>query len=165
MLAARHFDAPLDRILELDKQSRELRAKKELLQAERNKGSKGGPPSDAVKARMREVGEQIKDIDARLGPLEKERDELVLWVPNDIATDVPPGKDEHDNRVVREDPKRELAFPAKPHWELGESLGILDIPRGAKLAGSRFYNLRGAGAALQRALRQPQGSGGAGHSG
>jgi seryl-tRNA synthetase len=152
MLAARHFDAPLDRILELDKQSRELRAKKELLQAERNKGSKGGPPSDAVKARMREVGDQIKEIDATLGPLEKERDELVLWIPNDIAPGVPPGKDEHDNRVVREDPKRDLAFPAKSHWELGESLGILDIPRGAKLAGSRFYNLRGAGAALQRAL-------------
>src|SRR4030095_15894618 len=119
MLTARHFEAPLDRVLELDKQSRELRAKKELLQAERNKGSKGGPPSDAVKARMREVGEQIKEIDAKLGPLEKERDELALWIPNDIAADVPPGKDEHDNRVVREDPKHELAFPAKPHWGRG----------------------------------------------
>ena len=152
MLAARHFDAPLDRILELDRQSRELRARKELLQAERNKASKGGPPTDAVKARMREVGEQIKEIDAKLGPLETERDELVLWIPNDIAPGVPEGKNEHDNRVVREDPRRDLSFPAKPHWELGEALGILDIPRGAKLAGSRFYNLRGAGAALQRAL-------------
>jgi seryl-tRNA synthetase len=152
MLAARHFDAPLDRILELDKQSRELRAKKELLQAERNKASKGGPPTDAVKARMREVGDQIKDIDATLGPLETERDELVLWIPNDVAPDVPDGKNEHDNRVVREDPRSELSFPAKPHWEIGEALGILDIPRGAKLAGSRFYNLRGGGAALQRAL-------------
>ena len=152
MLAARHFDAPLDRILELDKQSRELRAKKELLQAERNKASKGGPPTDAVKTRMREVGEQIKEIDATLGPLENERDELVLWIPNDIAPDVPQGKNEHDNRVVREDPRSELTFLAKPHWEIGEALGILDIPRGAKLAGSRFYNLRGGGAALQRAL-------------
>src|SRR6267142_1092250 len=152
MLAARHFDAPLDRILELDRQSRELRAKKELLQAERNKASKGGPPSDAVKARMREVGDEIKTIDAKLGPLEAERDELVLWIPNDVAPDVPPGKDEHDNRVVREDSKRELGFAAKPHWELGEALGILDIPRGTKLSGSRFYVLRGAGAALQRAL-------------
>jgi seryl-tRNA synthetase len=152
MLAARHFDAPLDRILELDKKSRELRAKKELLQAERNKASKGGPPTDAVKARMREVGDQIKDIDATLGPLETERDELVLWIPNDVAPDVPDGKNEHDNRVVREDPRSELSFPAKPHWEIGEALGILDIPRGAKLAGSRFYNLRGGGAALQRAL-------------
>ena len=152
MLAARHFEAPLDRILELDRQSRELRAKKELLQAERNKASKGGPPTDAVKTLMREVGEQIKEIDAKLGPLETERDELVLWIPNDIAPDVPDGKNEHDNRVVREDPKSVLGFPAKPHWEVGEALGILDIPRGAKLAGSRFYNLRGAGAALQRAL-------------
>jgi seryl-tRNA synthetase len=152
MLAARHFDAPLDRVLELDKQSRELRAKKELLQAERNKASKGGPPTDAVKTRMREVGDQIKEIDATLGPLETERDELVLWIPNDVAPDVPDGKNEHDNRVVREDPRSELSFPAKPHWEIGEALGILDIPRGAKLAGSRFYNLRGAGAALQRAL-------------
>jgi seryl-tRNA synthetase len=152
MLAARHFDAPLERILELDTESRELRAKKELLQAERNKASKGGPPTDAVKARMREVGEEIKGIDARLGPLETERDDLVLWIPNDVAPDVPAGKNEHDNRVVREDPKSVLSFPAKPHWEVGEALGILDIPRGAKLAGSRFYNLRGAGAALQRAL-------------
>jgi seryl-tRNA synthetase len=152
MLAARHLDAPLDRILELDRQSREQRAKKELLQAERNKASKGGPPSDAVKARMREVGEEIKAIDARLGPLEAERDELVLWVPNDIAPGVPEGKDEHDNRVVREDPKRDLGFTARPHWDIGEALGILDIARGVKLSGSRFYNLRGAGAALQRAL-------------
>src|SRR4030095_14887152 len=75
MLTARHFEAPLDRILELDKQSRELRAKKELLQAERNKASKGGPPTDAVKARMREVGEEIKEIDAQLGPLETESGE------------------------------------------------------------------------------------------
>jgi seryl-tRNA synthetase len=152
MLAARHFDAPLERILELDTESRELRARKELLQAERNKASKGGPPSDAVKARMRKVGDQIKEIDARLGPLETERDDLVLWIPNDVAADVPEGKNEHDNRVVREDPKSVLSFPAKPHWEIGEALGILDIPRGSKLAGSRFYNLRGAGAALQRAL-------------
>src|SRR5438309_11892665 len=75
MLAARHFDAPLDRILELDTQSRELRAKKELLQAERNKASKGGPPSDAVKPRMRAAGDQIKEIDANLGPRESERGE------------------------------------------------------------------------------------------
>jgi len=98
------------------------------------------------------VGDQIKEIDATLGPLETERDELVLWIPNDVAPDVPDGKNEHDNRVVREDPRSELGFAAKPHWEIGEALGILDIPRGAKLAGSRFYNLRGGGAALQRAL-------------
>jgi seryl-tRNA synthetase len=154
MLAARHFDAPLDRLLALDAEVRQLQSEKELLQAERNKASKGGPPSDAVKARMREVGERIKAIDVLLQPLMQERDDLALWIPNDIAADVPPGTDEHDNPVVREDAKRELDFEAKPHWELGETLGILDIPRGVKLSGSRFYVLRGAGAALQRALIQ-----------
>jgi seryl-tRNA synthetase len=154
MLAARHFDAPLDRLLELDAKVRLLQSEKEQLQAERNKASKGGPPSDAVKAQMRQIGDRIKQIDAELGPLTQERDAAALWIPNEIAPDVPPGKDEHDNPVLREDAKRELGFTAKPHWEIGESLGILDIPRGVKLSGSRFYVLRGAGAALQRALIQ-----------
>jgi len=152
MLAARHFDAPLDRLLELDTKVRKLQGEKELLQAERNKASKGGPPTDDVKKRMRDVGERIKKIDLELVPLTTERDDLALWVPNEVASEVPPGKDEHDNKIVRLDPVRELPFPAKPHWEVGEALGILDIPRGTKLSGSRFYVLRGAGAALQRAL-------------
>ena len=154
MLAARHFDAPLDRLLELDSKVRQLQSEKEQLQAERNKASKGGPPSDAVKAQMRQIGDRIKQIDAELGPLTQERDDAALWIPNEVAAGVPPGKDEHDNPVLREDAKRELDFPAKPHWEIGEALGILDIPRGVKLSGSRFYVLRGAGAALQRALIQ-----------
>ena len=152
MLAARHFDAPLDTLLELDAQVRRLQSEKEQLQAERNKASKGGPPTNAVKTHMREVGEGIKQIDAELTPLTAKRDDLALWIPNEVASEVPAGKDEHDNKVVRLDAARELPFPAKPHWEIGEALGILDIPRGTKLSGSRFYVLRGAGAALQRAL-------------
>src|SRR6266550_4667221 len=84
MLEARGFDAPLDRILELDRKVRDLRAKKERLQAERNKASRGGPPSDEVKRRMREVGDQIKAIDAELGALEIELNEKALWIPNEI---------------------------------------------------------------------------------
>jgi seryl-tRNA synthetase len=152
MLAARHFDAPLDRLLELDTKVRAFQSEKEQLQAERNKSSKGGPPSDETKRRMRELGERVKEIDAQLQPVMAERDDLALWIPNDVAPDVPPGKDEHDNPVLREDAKRDLDFEAKPHWEIGEALGILDIPRGVKLAGTRFYVLRGAAAALQRAL-------------
>jgi seryl-tRNA synthetase len=152
VLKARHFDAPLDRLLELDAQVRKLQAEKERLQAERNAASKGGPPSEDVKKRMREVGDRIKEIDGSFAPLEKERDELALWIPNEVAPDVPPGKGEEDNVVMREDPRHDLDFAAKPHWDVGERLGIIDIPRGVKLAGTRFYVLRGAGAALQRAL-------------
>ena len=70
MLAARHFDAPLDRLLELDAKVRQLQSEKEQLQAERNKASKGGPPSDAVKALMRRIGDRIKQIDHRVEAIE-----------------------------------------------------------------------------------------------
>src|SRR2546428_8295763 len=152
MLAARHFDAPLDKLLTLDAKVRQLQSEKEQLQAERNKASKGGPPSEDTKRRMREGGDRIQQIDAEFLPLSAERDQQALWIPNEVAPDVPAGKEERDNPVLREDAKRAIDFEAKPHWEIGEALGILDIPRGTKLSGSRFYVLRGAGAALQRAL-------------
>jgi len=151
-LEARGFDAPLDRIIELDRVARELKMKKETLQAERNKASRGGPPSEEVKRRMREVGDQIRTIDTELAEIETELNEKVLWIPNVIDPRVPRGKDEHDNRIVRKDEPKKLDGTPRPHWEIGEALGILDIPRGTKLSGSRFYVLRGAGAALQRGL-------------
>ena len=151
-LTARGFDAPLDRIIELDATARKLRAEVEALRAERNKASKGGPPTDEVKARMREVGERIAAIEKALAAAETQLGADVLWIPNVLDPDVPIGKGEADNPVIREDAPKPLAFPGLPHWELGERLGILDIPRGTKLSGSRFYLFRGAGAALQRAL-------------
>ena len=151
-LALRGFAAPLDRIIELDERARSLRADEDALRAERNKASRGGPPSEDVKARMREVGERIARIETERAEAERELQEHLLWIPNAIDPAVPEGRGEEDNVVVRQDEPRTLPFPARPHWELGESLGILDIPRGTKLSGSRFYVLRGAGAALQRAL-------------
>src|SRR5688572_31483505 len=76
VLEKRHFDAPLDRVVELDGHSRALRAQVAQLRAERNKASKGGPPTETVRARMREVGDRIKAIESELGPFEAERDEL-----------------------------------------------------------------------------------------
>jgi seryl-tRNA synthetase len=152
MLVARGSDAPIDRIIELDEKARKLRAEVEALRAERNKASKGGPPTDDVKAHMRDVGERIAAIEKELAVVEEQLNADVLWIPNVIDPDVPTGKGEADNPVVREDAPKPLPFPGLPHWELGERLGILDIPRGTKLSGSRFYLFRGAGAALQRAL-------------
>lgn len=152
MLKARGSDAPLDRIVANDETARTLRSEAEGLRAERNRASKGGPPTDEVKARMREVGERIAAIEKELSAIEEQLRADVLWIPNVIDPDVPFGKGETDNPVVREDAPKPLPFPGLPHWELGERLGILDIPRGTKLSGSRFYVLRGAGAALQRAL-------------
>ena len=78
---------------------------------------------------------------------------LMLEVPNIPLEHVPVARDESGNVVVAEyGAKREFDFPPKPHWELAESLGIIDFERGVKVAGSRFYVLRGDGARLQRAL-------------
>src|SRR5881409_1773648 len=150
--AARGLDAPIDRIIDLDAQVRALRQEEDKLKAERNRESRGGPPSEAVKAKMRDVGDRIKEIETRREVLEAELEEKVLWIPNVVDPRVPKGKDEHDNVVVRKDKPKALAVAPRPHWEIGEALGILDIPRGTKLSGSRFYVLRGAGAALQRGL-------------
>ncbi|HET8568255.1 MAG TPA: serine--tRNA ligase [Candidatus Limnocylindria bacterium] len=142
----------VDALVALDARVRGLKAEAERLQAERNAASRGGPPDDATKRRMREVGDQIKAIRDDLVPLERELEDEVLWIPNVIDPKVPVGESDKDNVIVRKDEPRKMDFAARPHWEVGESLGILDIPRGTKLAGSRFYVLRGAGAALQRAL-------------
>ena len=100
-LKARGSDAPLDRIIELDEKARKLRAEVEALRAERNKASKGGPPSDEVKARMRDVGERIAAIEKDLVAVEQQLNEDVLWIPNVVDPDVPIGKGEADNPVIR----------------------------------------------------------------
>ncbi|MDE3103431.1 MAG: serine--tRNA ligase [Chloroflexota bacterium] len=151
-LRLRRFDAPLDRIVELDGTVRALKSESEGLKAERNRASKGGPPSPEVRERMRAIGDRIKEIDAELAVAQKQVDEDLLWIPNVIDPSVPEGADDKENVLLFQDPVTDLAFPARPHWEIGEALGILDVARGTKLSGSRFYVLRGAGAALQRAL-------------
>ena len=85
--------------------------------------------------------------------MEAEIERLLLLVPNPPHESVPDGKDEKDNVVVRSwGEKQALDFTPKPHWELGEALGILEWQQAAKLSGSRFTIYKGAGARLERAL-------------
>jgi seryl-tRNA synthetase len=104
-------------------------------------------------ARSTYLGEQLDAKEVRLKALDEELRKVLLEIPNIPMDDVPDGPDESGNVVVRQsgEPK-DLGFAPKPHWEIGEALGIIDFERGTKLAGSRFYVLRGAGARLQRAL-------------
>jgi seryl-tRNA synthetase len=104
-------------------------------------------------ARSTFLGEKLEQMEQRLKQLDKELRDVLLQIPNIPDDTAPEGPDESGNVVVRQSGQPpDLGFPAKPHWELGETLGIIDFDRGAKLAGSRFYVLRGAGAHLQRAL-------------
>jgi seryl-tRNA synthetase len=102
---------------------------------------------------MREVSNRIKVLDEELRQVDDELNGVLMTVPNLPDPSTPLGRSEDDNVVVRSwgDPQP-FAFPAKPHWEIGEGLGILDFERAAKITGARFTLYRGAGARLERAL-------------
>lgn len=146
-------------ILNLDSQRRELIQKVEELKAERNQVSKFiGKMNDPDERQqkidaMRIVGDQINQLDEDLRLVEENLNSLQAWIPNIPDARVPYGKDDNENLVIRESGLLpEFNFTPKPHWELGEKLGIIDFERGVKITGSRFYVLSGPGARLQRAL-------------
>lgn len=151
--------APVDQVIELDARRRDLIGQVEVLKAERNKVSKEiGKMKDPAERQakieaMRSVGDQIDAMDAELRETETRLDGLLATIPNLPDPRTPVGKSEEENvvlRVVGQIPT--FDFEAKPHWDLGPALGIIDFERGTKLAGSRFYVLSGPGARLQRAL-------------
>ncbi len=159
-LAKRQEDpAPVERVLELDAQRRDLIQNVEALKAERNKVSKEiGKMKDADERQskieaMRAVGDKISNIDDKLREVQASLDAVMSTLPNIPSEKTPLGVDESEN-VVRKTSGEipEFDFEPKPHWDLGPELGILDFERGVKLTGSRFYVLSGAGARLQRAL-------------
>lgn len=158
-IATTFTDAPIDQILALDARRRDLLGKTEALKAELNQGSKQvGRTKDPTEreqliTRMRELGDRIAALDEEEKGVEAALNGLMLQVPNMPLEHVPVAPDESGNVVVAEfGTKREFDFAPKPHWELAEDLGIIDFERGVKVAGSRFYVLRGDGARLQRAL-------------
>ncbi|MGH9458573.1 MAG: aminoacyl--tRNA ligase-related protein, partial [Thermoanaerobaculia bacterium] len=159
-LANRGAQVELDRLLELDRERREVIRRVEVLKNERNVASqeiaalkKAKQDAAAKIEAMKGVGEQIRQLDERLASIEADLHELEMGFPNVPDPDVPVGPDETANRLERtwgEPPS--FPFEPKAHWDLGEALGILDFQRAAKIAGARFSVLFGAGARLERAL-------------
>ena len=150
---------PVDQILALDEQRRELIQEVEQLKAERNAVSKMiGRMKDQTERQekiesMRAVGDQISSLDEKLRTVDLEFNEILVGIPNIPDEQTPFGVNEDENvvtKTVGEIP--EFDFEPKPHWDLGPELGILDFERGVKITGSRFYVLSGPGARLQRAL-------------
>jgi seryl-tRNA synthetase len=158
-VATTYTEAPIDEIVALDERRRALVTEVEALKAELNKGSrevgrtKDQEQRQSLIGRMRELGDRIAALDEEVKGVEERLHERMLHVPNIPLEHVPVAQDESGNVVVAEfGAKREFDFTPKPHWELAEELGIIDFERGVKVAGSRFYVLRGDGARLQRAL-------------
>jgi seryl-tRNA synthetase len=154
----RRADPPLDELLELDRRRREMLQELETLRAQRNQisgqiGAAAGDQRQALIDQTRDLSTSISGLEPAVKELDERLDALLLQVPNLPHPSVPVGKDETENVEVRTwGTLRASDFVPRPHWEIGEQLGIIDSERGAKLAGSRFHVLAGAGAALSRAL-------------
>lgn len=109
--------------------------------------------AEAMIVEMRAVSDHIKELDTSLVQIEEELQALVLSIPNLCDDTVPPGQSEQDNiEIKRWGTIPTFSFPPRPHWEIGELLGILDFETAAKLAGARFALLSGFGSRLSRAL-------------
>ena len=157
-LVSRGAELPLlDEVLTLDREWRRELGELEALRAERNETSRrmGSQVarSPEVLAHMRDLSERIKALEATVEGQEAALNDRLLVLPNIPHGSVPYGTDASENKIVRQwGTPRTFDSAPKPHWELGERLGIIDFERGVKLSGSRFYVMKGLGARMERGL-------------
>jgi len=159
-LKDRGNDFDLDELLALDESRREILGELEELRSRRNQASKevgrikkeGGDASHLF-AEMKEVGAKTKALEDKLKEVEPAVEAAIEAIPNIPDKSVPVGLCEDNNVEVRKwgEPAT-FDYEPKPHWEIGEGLGILDFERAAKITGARFVVLKGLGARLERAL-------------
>lgn len=160
MVRNRGSQLDLSRFRRIDEERRSLITSSEGLKAERNAANSGiaaakksGADASAILARMKAVSEEIKVADLRVAELDEELRGFMLTVPNIPHASVPVGKGAEGNVEVRRwGSPPSFAFAARPHWEVGEACGILDLEAAAKMSGARFALYRGLGARLERAL-------------
>ena len=158
-LVNRNYDlSVLDKFLELDGRWRALVEEGNALRKKRNEVSDEIPtlPKEQKQAKISEmkgIADRIKVIESEVKKIEGDRDELLLNIPNVPDPTVPIGVLDEGDQFIREwGQKRKFDFKPLTHWEIGERLDILDFDRGAKVAGTGFYVLKGDGARLERAL-------------
>mgnify|MGYP001668960427 CR=1 FL=1 len=160
VLKNRNNSIDMDAFVALDSKRREVLSEVENLKRERNNVSaeiaslkKEKKDANHLIEKMGGVSAKIKELDAELAEIDAELTHIQMTIPNVYHSSTPIGPDEDHNVEIRKwgEPKK-FDFEPKPHWEIGENLGILDFERGAKLSGSRFVLYRGAAARLERAL-------------
>jgi seryl-tRNA synthetase len=139
----------------LVKEADDLKAQRNVASEAIGRAKKRGEDASAEQARMREVGERIKALDAELKAVDATMEQLLEQVPNVPHASVPRGKSDEENVEVRRwGTPRTFEFAVKSHERLGEALGLLDLERATRMAKSRFSILWGAAARLERALAQ-----------
>lgn len=153
-------DFGLERVRELDQKRRDLL---KVVEAKKNKQKtvskqipqlkKAGEDASGILAEMKRLSGEIKEMDAEVSQVETTLHEALLNVPNTPHPDVPVGQDDSDNVELRKvGTATTFDFEPKAHWDIGESLGILDPERAGKIAGTRFTIYKGAGARLERSV-------------
>lgn len=161
MLFRRGADTTVvDKAIESDVEKRRCMVKADALKAERNTVSKElgekkrkGEDITQESARMKDVSAEIKSLDHEIANLEESLTSILEQLPNFPHPSVPPGLTDQDNvEVGRWGDFRPAEEWEQAHWDIGTDLGIMDFERSAKISGSRFWLLRGAGARLERAL-------------
>ncbi len=138
-----------ERITEVE----QLKSQRNKLSEEVGKLKKSGQDATALMEQTRELKQKIDTLEASATQAEEQLRSILQRIPNLPHGSVPAGRSEHDNVEIKRWGKQpEFAFPPKPHWELGEALGILDLERAAKISGARFAVYWAEGARLERAL-------------
>src|SRR3990172_4269414 len=160
-LEKRGYDSGnMDQCLVLQSQRKEtiqelesLRNRRNILSKEVGEFKKKGLNAESRIEEVRKIGDWISELSEKLKQIEEELEGILLMLPNLPHATVPVGRDETENVEIRRwGQVREFGFTPKPHWEIGEQLGILDFERAGKIAGSRFVLYFGLGARLERAL-------------
>ncbi|MBQ2713254.1 MAG: serine--tRNA ligase [Clostridia bacterium] len=159
-MATRSGSYDVQKVVDLDEKRRAIIGKVEALKAEKNRSSEEVKRARIEKRPFEEyvelgkkLGEEIKTLDEELAQVEVALKEAVLAIPNVPSPTTPIGKDDADNVTVRTyGTPTEFSFAPKAHWEIGESLGILDFPTAVKISGARFALYKGLGSRLERAI-------------
>jgi seryl-tRNA synthetase len=159
-LGRRGNDVPWADLQKLSEERRTATTQVEQLRYELNKGSeevarlrRAKEPAEEAMVAMKQLGDRIKDAEGALRTVEEALTDVALRIPNLPHASVPVGADASENVEVRRwGTIPSFSSPPRPHWEVGENLGILDFDRAAKIAGARFSVMTGAGARLERAL-------------
>lgn len=154
------YESALKLIQENSEKKKSLQVELETLRSEKNRISKEigirkskGEDISAISDSIKDNGDKMKFLEDEIAKLDESLESTNYGFPNLLSKDVPIGKDEHDNVLVREVGKKpEFSFKPKAHFEIGESMKIFDFERGVKMSGARFYTYFGLGAKLERAL-------------
>lgn len=159
-MARRKENVDIDAVIALDEKRRGLLYEAESLKAKQNEESKKiavlkkeGKDASEIFAELKELSDKIKELDGQIRDAEDELYKMLLSIPNIPNDTVPDGNSDEDNVEIRRwgEPTK-FDFEPKAHWDLGESLNILDFQAAAKITGARFTVYRGMGARLERAI-------------